>query len=288
MNPATFDLEALVRALILSLGCGFIVAAVGFFVMRPRGDWIQRRPVLMMGVGGGVLVLTLVTYYLWPTLVVVPLLDHLGQAEAEQLLTKRKLVANATPQFAAGTEPGRVIPKSQQPMQGLPVKPGTVVSFSVSVSVGGPPNPPQLPPGSPSASLFEPKSGETLHCVTGGDAIFRCSIRGASSGSETSSFRLLLWIKPVNPPSDQPGWYLQRPPGNGISSIDKKGSWFGVAQLGNALYPPREGDTVDVAVSVADAATVQELMAERGVVVRDHPLGVNSDIASGVIVSLKR
>ena len=98
---------------------------------------------------------------------------------------------------------------------------------------------------------------------------------------------MLLWVKPVNPPSEQPGWYLERPPGNGIVRVDSKGSWWGVAQLGNGLYSPHEGDSVGLAVSVADDTTVDKLMAEPGVVVRDYPVGVNTDIASGVVITLK-
>ena len=57
--------------------------------------------------------------------------------------------------------------------------------------------------------------------------------------------------------------------------------------MGNGLYSPHEGDSVGLAVSVADDTTVDKLMAEPGVVVRDYPVGVNTDTASGVVITLK-
>lgn len=138
--------------------------------------------------------------------------------------------------------------------------------------------------GAPSVSLFQPKAGEKVRCVRGDDGIYRFSVRGTSSG--TNGFRLLLWVRPVSPRSETPGWYLQRPPANGISSVEADGSWAGIAQIGNLQWPPHEGDILDLIVTIADSDSANQLMAEAGVVVRYQPVGVVSDTASNVVVTL--
>ena len=59
-----------------------------------------------------------------------------------------------------------------------------------------------------------------------------------------------------------------------------------MAQIGNAQWPPHEGDVLDMAVTIADDDTVNQLMTEAGVVVRDQPVGVKSDTASNVVITL--
>jgi hypothetical protein len=91
----------------------------------------------------------------------------------------------------------------------------------------------------------------------------------------------------VNPPSETPGWYLQRPPVSGITRVESEGSWTGLAQLGNAQYPPHDGDLVDVAVSAAQDSVAKELMRSPGVVVEDQPIGIETKTATNVIVKLR-
>ena len=283
VGTAGFDLEALIRAFALALAGGFIVGAVGYFVMRARPDWTQKKPVLIMGAVGLMLFLVVAIYYGWPNLVEVPELDGRAQAEAEDTLTKRGLVPQSRPQLAAGVEPGRVVPHSQSPVRGLPVRRGTTVSFGVATSSGGPVvGRPPAGGTSPIASFFEPREGATLTFTRSGDGLYRCSTRGMSSGLD-HDFQLLLWLRPVKPPSDQFGvWYLQRS-GNG-TSVEPDGTWHGVAQLGNAQYPPQNGYTFELAISVADTATATALLNEPGVVTRDHPIGTQSAIVSNLTV----
>jgi len=286
LNTPTFDLEALIRAVGLSLGVGLIAGGVGYFVMRKRAEWSQWKSVLFMCMAGVLLLLTIGIYYAWPTLVRVPLLDSLSQAQAEDLLAMRGLRAEARPQYIANLEAGRVVPHSQSLAPELPVRPGTLVSFAVSLRddqrQGG---------GDPlsglAVALFQPKSGENVRCSLGADNTYRFEVRGTSSGVSTDRLGLLLWLRPVNPSSDTPGWYLQRPPTNGVHKIESDGSWFGVSQLGNAQWPPHAGDTFDLAVTVTDNETISKLSAERGVVVRDQPIGSKSDVAQRVVVVLK-
>ncbi len=90
----------------------------------------------------------------------------------------------------------------------------------------------------------------------------------------------------MNPPADAPGWYLQRPPANGIHRIEPDGSWSGTAQVGNAQSPPHEGDKVDLTVSAADRETIEKLMSEQGVLTKDQPVGNKTDTAQGITVML--
>jgi hypothetical protein len=289
MGTPGFDLEALIRAFALALAGGFIVGAVGYFVMRARPDWTQKKPVLIMGAVGLMLFLVVCIYYVWPNLVEVPELDGRAQAEAEDVLTKRGLTPETRPQLAAGVELGRVVPHSQSPVRGLLVRRGTTVSFGVATSsggvVGGKPPAGGRTGTAPTASFFEPKEGSTVAFTRSGDGLYRCSASGISSGLN-HDFQLLLWLRPVNPPSDQFGvWYLQRS-GNG-TSIEPDGTWHGVAQLGNAQYPPQNGYTFELAISVADAATATPLLNEPGVVTRNQPIGAQSMIVSNLTVRLR-
>jgi hypothetical protein len=289
MNAANFDLEALIRAIALSLAGGFVIGAFSYFVMRARPDWTRKKPVLIMGTAGIVLFLLVGIYYIWPNLVEVPELDGRAQAEAEDMLVKRGLVPDSRPQLAAGVESGRVVPHSQSPVRALLVHRGTTVSFGVATSSGGP-GVDKPPAGgtsstSPTASLFEPRGGSTVAFTRSGDGLYRCSTRGISSGLD-HDFQLLLWLRPVKPPSDQFGvWYLQRA-GNG-TSVEPDGTWHGVAQLGNAQYPPQNGYTFELAISVADAKTARSLLNEPGVVTRDHPIGAQSAIVSNLTVRVR-
>lgn len=286
MSAGTFDLEGLLRAVAIGLGVGLIGGTIGFFVMRQRAEWTRWKPVLIMGTVGVILLLAVVLYYAWPSLVTVPSLDGLSQAEAEQLLVKHSLIPEGRPQYTLEVEAGRVVPHSQSPNYGLPVRPGTIVSFAISVredrSDGK-----TSPPSALAVTLFQPKGGEKVLCSRGGDNIYRLSVKGTSSGLSAGRYGLLLWLRPVKPPSDTPGWYLQRPPANGVNRIEGDGSWIGAAQVGNAQYPPREGDVFDLAVSLADNETINKLMAEPGVVLRNQPVGVKSDTALGVVATLR-
>jgi hypothetical protein len=286
MNVGNFDAEALIRAIVIAFGAGFVIATTGYFVMKGRTEWNRRRHVIVMGTIGLVLLLAVGTYYSWPSLVKVPSLDGLSQAEAEDLLTKHELVPEGRPQYAVSIEAGRVVPHSQSPGYGLSVHPGTVVSFAISVREEL--SPAQVtPPGDLAVELFQPRSGEKVRCSRGADGVYRLSVKGTSLGLSAGGFGLLLWMKPVNPPSETPGWYLQRPPTNGIAKVRPDGSWTGSAQLGNAQWPPHEGDVVDLAVTVADSNTVNGLLAEPGVVVRSEPVGIKSDTAVDVVAILR-
>jgi hypothetical protein len=285
---ANIDLLGLLRAFLLSLaisvGSGLIGEALAKPLLSIFPKWSRWGVSAAVMLGGLIVALTATMFLAWPTLIAVPQLDQLSQAEAEQVLSDARLIPAAQPHYAPGVQAGRVLPQSQSPSPGLRVRPGTVVSFGISVQ-DMPTTAPATPTGS-AVSLFEPKAGAIVRCQNGGDGICRVLIRGTSS-KLTSSQTLLLWLKPVSPPADVPGWYLQRPPVTGIGKVQPDGVWTGMAQIGNAQWPAHEGDIVDIAITVVEEQTAAQLLAKPGVVVRDQPLGSVSDSAAGVVIKLQ-
>jgi len=123
--------------------------------------------------------------------------------------------------------------------------------------------------GREAATLMQPRKDGQLDCAPDAGAIYRCNVSGTATVA--AGHELLLWIRPVQPPSESLGWYLQRRP-NGV--LEHSGnSWNGRIQIGNRDYPPNDGDVVDVAVSIADKAEFDKLMREPGVVMRPDPSG---------------
>jgi hypothetical protein len=281
MDGASFDFEALLRSAIIGLGAGLITAVIAQWIEKKR--WLI--PVLL-GLGVGLIMIALI-FYTWPSLVKVPNLENLSRAEAEQLLTKKGLIPEVSPQHVPSVEPGRVVPGSQDPPPGIKVRKDTVVRFAVSV------NSELLQPkaanteASPSVSFFEPKSGQEILCKRYGDGIYRFSVEGVSTGVVGSDLKLLLWVRPVSPPAENPGWYSQRPPINGISRVESNGSWRGVGQIGNAQWPPHDGDIIDIAVTVIENEAAKRLLARPGVVIETDLSYITSDKALGVRVRLK-
>ena len=138
--------------------------------------------------------------------------------------------------------------------------------------------------GTPVAAQLQIKPSEKVECAQTSEGVYSCSVSGISSGLSKGGLSLLLWVRPVSPPSDVPGWYLQRP---GIVKMDSDGSWTGNLQVGNTQWPPREGDVIDLAVTVVGTQTMKQLLTEREVVIRDQPIGIGSNTVPRVIVTLK-
>lgn len=276
MDSGNLDLWAIVRA----VGIGFVVAAIVYFVTKTRTERARWLAVSIMG-GVGVAILLILV---WPSLITIPTLDGLSQAEAEDRLRSYHLVPQPRPQYAQVADAGRVIARSQNPSAGIPVRRGTVVSFAVGERGE---TPPETPPNGMTISFFKPRAGEKLSCSRGADGVYKVTAEGTSSGVPAATHGLLFWVRPVNPPADRIGWYLQRPPSNGVTEIRSDGSWTAVAQIGNAQYPPHEGDTVDLAVTVAEKDAIDKLTAELGVVVRNQPVGGKSAIVSPVTLTLR-
>lgn len=138
-----------------------------------------------------------------------------------------------------------------------------------------------------SVSLFQPCSGGSVLCTPDAADVYHFSVQGSSTGvSGSSEVAVLLWVRPVNPPSEMPGWYLQRRP-NGLQVVHEDGHWEGKCQIGNREWPPHQGDTLDLAVTVVDREVASRLKAGRGVVVEPIlPKARASEEARGVAVDL--
>src|SRR5258708_2211603 len=99
----TFDLQALIRACLIGLGVAFIAGYVIHLVAGVHQQGESRRRLILAAVGVGLLVAVGV-YYAWPSLVRVPDLASLAQAEAENVLEKSGLTPEARPQVAVGVK----------------------------------------------------------------------------------------------------------------------------------------------------------------------------------------
>ncbi|HJP95861.1 MAG TPA: PASTA domain-containing protein [Candidatus Saccharimonadales bacterium] len=246
------------ESVLVSLGAGLVVLAIGLIIKR-----IPKPVAVLMAVGIGIL-----AFVLWPraALVEVPDLSDLSRDEAELRLSAVKLVGIPQPQEAPNTRPEHVIPASQNPLPGTKVRRGTVVRYSISTPTAVAPRQTSDAGGSATGgaiSIFSPKEGGEVDLKRGADNVFRFDVEGTIESIDSAKSSLVLWIQPIQPPSDQPGWYLQRLPANGIRSISGN-TWRGVCQVGNQQYPPHDGDVIEIAASVVPVEEVKRLEAIQG------------------------
>lgn len=246
------------ESVLVSLGAGLVVLAIGLIIKR-----VPKLLAILMAVGIGIL-----AFVLWPraALVEVPDLSDLSRDEAELRLPAMKLVGAPQPQDAPNTRPEHVIPASQNPLPGTKVRRGTLVRYSISTPTpvaSGRTAGAGASAAARAISVFSPRDGGDVVPKRGADNIFRFDVQGTIEGADLANSSLLLWVQPIEPPSDQPGWYLQRLPANGVRSISGN-TWRGVCQVGNQQYPPYEGDVVEIAASVVPSAEATRLEARQG------------------------
>jgi hypothetical protein len=242
-----------VESVLVSLGASIIVLAIGI--------WRQRKPTpvsVLLAFGCGI-----IAFVLWPRAVLVEVPDLTGQSrdEAELKLTSLKLVPEPRPQQAPNTPLEHVVPSSQEPLPGTKVRSNTVVRFSVSSPISIPR--PSIVPNSGVVTIFTPKGGSEVTPKRGADNIFRFEVQGTIEAVDLTKSQVLLWLQPIEPPSDQPGWYLQRLPTEGIRSVSGN-TWRGICRIGSEQYPPHDGDFVDVVATVVAGDEAQPLLARQG------------------------
>jgi hypothetical protein len=227
------------ESVLVSLGASIVVLAIGMLVKQ-----IPKSVAVLLAIGCG-----MIAFASWPraALVEVPDLADLSSDEAELRLTSLKLVPAPQPQQAPNTQLEHAIPSSQEPLPGTKVRRGTVVRFSISSPTSLPLD--RTPPdGGPSSSLitiFSPKDGSEVTPKRGADNIFRFEVQGTMEAVDLTRSQVLLWLQPIEPPSERPGWYLQRLPGEGVRSVSGN-TWRGVCRIGSEQWPPHDGDVVDV------------------------------------------
>ncbi len=245
------------ESIFISLGASLVVLAIGMMVKR-----IPKSVAVLLAIGFG-----MIAFVLWPraVLVEVPDLADLSRDEAELKLTSVKLVPAPEPQQAPNTPLEHVIPLSQEPLPGTKVRHGAVVRFSVSSPTAIYPNrtSPNASVAEGLVSIFSPKNGGEVAPKRGADNVFRFEVQGTTEAIDAANSTLLLWLQPIDPPSERPGWYLQRLPDEGIRSVSGR-TWRGVCRIGSEQWPPHNGDVVDVVATAVAGDEAQRLLARQG------------------------
>jgi hypothetical protein len=113
---------------------------------------------------------------------------------------------------------------------------------------------------SPSTIALALNNGDQVMCRSTADGA-RCTITGKAQ--VPSGAQVLLWVEPVNPPSQTSGYYLQQSP-SGVTQQPPPGAstWAGTIQIGDAQYPPCPGDTFNVIATLDDANTAATLISQ--------------------------
>lgn len=136
---------------------------------------------------------------------------------------------------------------------------GTVVRYAVSVASSVVESGASQGVSSGTASIYSPTDNGEANLTRAPDGVYKFEVDGIVS-MDTSKSELLLWVQPINPPSNLSGWYLQRAKGFGVVSL-VGGRWRGICQLGNSDYPPRDGHTAQVVATVVPIDEAKTLRA---------------------------
>jgi preprotein translocase subunit Sec61beta len=273
-------MDAFIEAIGLSIVGGLIAGLIVWFVTERMENISVRSRVAIVLAIAIILILILATFQIG-NLKEVPNLAGLSKDSADQQLMNLHLVPNSRYDNSLDTQKDHVIANSQDPIAGTLVREGTQVSYAVSK--GSLPPPPPPPNTTSAVSFISPTSNGKVTLRADATGIYTFSVTGTSQGVKSSDLRLLLWVEPVKPASDIPGWYLQRNP-HGIASVNADGSWTGKAQLGNTQWPPHNGDTFNLMVTAVSNNRAQELTARQGTVVLPYQEGESFDTAENLVV----
>lgn len=136
------------------------------------------------------------------------------------------------------------------------------------------------------SKISAPQGGKSTQLKQSSADDYYFSVHGTSSGvADNSQVKMLLWVHPCVTPF----WYLQKSPTTGIKVLEANGKWEGVGQLGDHRWPPREGDTFDVAITVVDNIIANDLLTQSGIVTRVYPFEISKakDEIKGIIVKIE-
>ncbi len=163
---------------------------------------------------------------------VIPNLDYLTLAEAEDRLSDQRLDSIVFPVDKPGIQLGRVLANSQSLSPGQLVRSGTPISFGVS--------------DEGTSSVEHPSINGQVDCIRTSEGFCTITVEGrASALVSDGQLRLLLWVK-----SQQSDWYLQDPTSTQTTLIRPDQTWTRQVQVGNVRYPPSDGELVDLALTV--------------------------------------
>jgi len=293
-------MDAELQTLVLSIAATLIADLILWLVLEKKTAYDIKKRVAIVVIVACIL-LPVFQIGQDQNLVTVPNLKDNSKDSAEALLMQNNLVPLPRYENSYDTPKDQVIPFSQDPVAGTRVWKGTQVSYAVSMSsfipqgstpavqgttpsVTIPPVPTTSVSPEKIISIKSPVTAQNVRLQRDAAGIYTFSVEGTLSGSAPADSQVLLWIEPVNPRSDVSGWYLQRNPNGVINNND--GTWSGRGQLGNQQWPPHNGDTFNILVTVVDRQKAQELMGMAGVVVLVNPPGTSSDRANNLVVSV--
>jgi hypothetical protein len=89
---------------------------------------------------------------------------------------------------------------------------------------------------------------------------------------------VLLWVEPVSKRSQNRGYYIQRGQ-EGVTRQPHPGvpsTWEGSIQIGNAKYPPCQGDTFNIIATLAHANDAAQL--QNGPQTQPNPTGLHQNL----------
>lgn len=253
-------------ALLMGAGVSLLSVAFSYFTHKKLG-------VIISAIVGAVLVA--LAFLTFSGLVRVPDLSNASKDEALSHLKHIRLVVDASSVaevYDKTVEKGKVIPMSQAPVAGQLVERGTRASLSVSL-------------GPQPVVTTSPVNKGKASCSKFADGLYRISLAGVSHLSKGQT--LLVWVKPVSPSSELPGWYLQREPGNGLRYIAQDGAWEALAQVGNPQNEPKTGYLIDLAVSVIDSESATRMLDNTDLVTAPSPEGAYVEYLAGIVIEIK-
>jgi hypothetical protein len=271
----TDQVREVVFPIVLGLCVGLVTEALSRLLLQSgrvagstKSAWRILAVALALTVGVAV-------YLLQPRLHPVPTLARLSADAAAEVVRSRGFEPSPRDESSPTIEDGLVIPESQRPIAQQLARAGVTVTYAVSTG-SAPISSPQVRSSDDARGTLSwtvPGSGAPLGVISDGSGIHHATVSGLVPPNLPASHRLLLWVRPVRPASQSPGWYLQRPPGSGVSTFTVGGAWDGVIQLGNREFPPHDGDVVDLAISVVSATEAHAIEAGPGTVTASTPRG---------------
>lgn len=174
---------------------------------------------------------------------------------------KRPSVAPTT--LAVAPTPGAETPGGASANPAVAVAPATTATV-----------PPTATPAP--LSLLEPRAGQEIRCPQGADCAV--IVKGTLTSPPPPEAELVIWWRPS---TGGIVWFPQLLDG---LRVEEDGSWSASVRIGNDSYVPKDGDTVDLAATVADRDTIKRLLPRTKTVFRYHPEGDRGALVNGLVI----
>ena len=182
--------------------------------------------------------------------IAVPIIARRGMLAGTSILAALTLLSCSS---SSSTSPSSTGSSSTSPSSTSPssTSPSSTSPSSTSPSSTSSPIP---------AITLDLKSGDVIICSSTGNGA-TCAINGTAQ--VPSGAQVLLWVKPVNPGSNIPGYYIQLSP-LGVTQQPQAGAstWDGMIQIGDHDFPPCPGNTFNLIATLDDASTAATLIGQ--------------------------